>query len=81
MVLRNVIRQLGTPDHLRGRMTGINMVFFQGGPQLGELEAGAVAQWIGAARIGRDRRRRLPHRNGVDCRANARAQKISPQLH
>ena len=48
MVLRNVIRQLGTPDHLRGRMTGINMVFFQGGPQLGELEAGAVAQWIGA---------------------------------
>ena len=47
MVLRNVIRQLGTPDHLRGRMIGINMVFFQGGPQLGELEAGAVAQWIG----------------------------------
>jgi MFS family permease len=47
MVLRNVIRQLGTPDHLRGRMTGINMVFFQGGPQLGELEAGMVAQWIG----------------------------------
>ncbi len=47
MVLRNVIRQLGTPDHLRGRMTGINMVFFQGGPQLGELEAGAVAQWLG----------------------------------
>ena len=47
MVLRNVIRQLGTPDHLRGRMTGINMVFFQGGPQLGELEAGVVAQWIG----------------------------------
>jgi MFS family permease len=47
MVLRNVVRQLGTPDHLRGRMTGINMVFFQGGPQLGELEAGAVAQWIG----------------------------------
>ena len=48
MVLRNVVRQLGTPDHLRGRMTGINMVFFQGGPQLGELEAGVVAQWIGA---------------------------------
>jgi MFS family permease len=48
MVLRNVVRQLGTPDHLRGRMTGINMVFFQGGPQLGELEAGLVAQWLGA---------------------------------
>ncbi len=48
MVLRNVIRQLETPDHLRGRMTGVNMVFFMGGPQLGELEAGAVAQWFGA---------------------------------
>jgi MFS family permease len=48
MVLRNVVRQLGTPDHLRGRMTGVNMVFFQGGPQLGELEAGVVAQWAGA---------------------------------
>ena len=48
MVLRNVIRQFSTPDHLRGRMIGVNMVFFMGGPQLGELEAGAVAQWIGA---------------------------------
>jgi predicted MFS family arabinose efflux permease len=48
MVLRNVIRQLGTPDHLRGRMTGVNMVFFMGGPQLGELEAGLVANWFGA---------------------------------
>ena len=47
MVLRNVIRQLGTPDHLRGRMVGINMVFVQGGPQLGELEAGAVGQLFG----------------------------------
>jgi MFS family permease len=47
-VLRNVIRQLETPDRLRGRMTGINMVFFMGGPQLGELEAGAVANWFGA---------------------------------
>ena len=27
---------------------GINMVFFMGGPQLGELEAGAVANWFGA---------------------------------
>jgi len=48
MVIRNIIRQLETPDRLRGRMTGINMVFFMGGPQLGELEAGAVANWIGA---------------------------------
>jgi MFS family permease len=44
MIIRNTIRQLQTPDHLRGRMTSINMIFFQGGPQLGELEAGVVAQ-------------------------------------
>jgi MFS family permease len=48
MIIRNIIRQLETPDRLRGRMTGVNMVFFQGGPQLGELEAGAVANWLGA---------------------------------
>jgi MFS family permease len=48
MVFRNLIRQLETPDHLRGRMVGVNMVFFMGGPQLGELEAGLVAQWFGA---------------------------------
>src|SRR5207248_8900699 len=48
MVIRNIVRQLETPDHLRGRMIGVNMVFFIGGPQLGEFEAGAVANWLGA---------------------------------
>lgn len=47
-VLRQTIRQLVTPNHLRGRMTSINMMFFMGGPQLGELEAGLVAALIGA---------------------------------
>mgnify|MGYP003344664042 CR=1 FL=1 len=47
MVIRNIIRQLGTPDHMRGRMTSVNMIFFMGGPQLGELEAGLVAQSFG----------------------------------
>lgn len=47
MVIRNIIRQLTTPDNLRGRMISVNMIFFMGGPQLGELEAGLVAQWLG----------------------------------
>ncbi|HEU4389222.1 MAG TPA: MFS transporter [Blastocatellia bacterium] len=47
-VLRQTIRQLVTPDNLRGRMTSVNMIFFMGGPQLGELEAGVVAALIGA---------------------------------
>ncbi len=47
-ILRQTIRQLVTPNHLRGRMTSVNMIFFMGGPQLGEVEAGTVAQLIGA---------------------------------
>jgi MFS family permease len=47
-VIRGTIRQLITPDELRGRMTSVNMVFFMGGPQLGELEAGLVASAFGA---------------------------------
>jgi MFS family permease len=48
VVIRNLIRQLETPDRLRGRMAGVNMMFFIGGPQLGEFEAGSVANWLGA---------------------------------
>jgi MFS family permease len=47
-ILRATIRQLVTPDQLRGRMTSINMIFFMGGPQLGELEAGVAAALLGA---------------------------------
>lgn len=46
-VIRQTIRQIMTPDRLRGRMTGINQIFFMGGPQLGELEAGIVAALFG----------------------------------
>lgn len=46
-IIRNTIRNLQTPDSLRGRMTGVNQIFFMGGPQLGEIEAGAVAQGFG----------------------------------
>jgi len=47
-ILRQTIRQLATPNNLRGRMTSINMIFFMGGPQLGELEAGSLAALAGA---------------------------------
>jgi MFS family permease len=47
-ILRQTIRQLRTPNQLRGRMTSINMIFFMGGPQLGEVEAGTVAALLGA---------------------------------
>lgn len=47
MVVRQTMRQLLTPDHLRGRATSASMIFFMGGPQLGELEAGLVAAAFG----------------------------------
>jgi MFS family permease len=46
-IIRNVIRQTQTPDAMRGRMVGVNQIFFQGGPQLGELEAGLVGAAFG----------------------------------
>ncbi len=47
-IIRNSIRQLETPDYIRGRMSSINVIFFMGGPQLGEFEAGFLAQYMGA---------------------------------
>ena len=51
-VVRQTVRQLVTPDALRGRMTGVNMIFFMGGPQLGELEAGFVASLFASVALG-----------------------------
>jgi len=47
MVVRQTIRQLTTPDEMRGRMTAVGMLFFAGGPQLGEIEAGVAARVMG----------------------------------
>ena len=43
-VVRQVARQTMIPDEMRGRLTSIHMLFFVSGPQLGELEAGALAE-------------------------------------
>ena len=46
-ILRNTVRQLLTPDTMRGRMMSITQIFFKGGPQLGEMESGLIAQLLG----------------------------------
>ncbi len=51
-VVRQTLRQLITPDALRGRMTSVNMIFFLGGPQLGEFESGVVASLFATAAFG-----------------------------
>lgn len=48
-IIRNTMRQLLTPDNMRGRMMSITQIFFKGGPQLGEVESGLVAQLFGPA--------------------------------
>ncbi len=51
-VIRATLRQVLTPDELRGRITAFNMIFFIGGPQLGEMEAGFVASLFSSAAFG-----------------------------
>lgn len=46
-VLRQTIRQMATPDHMRGRMSATSMLFNITGPQLGDFEAGLVATPLG----------------------------------
>jgi len=46
-VLRQTIRQLATPDHMRGRMSAISALFHISGPQLGDFEAGVAASITG----------------------------------
>ena len=48
-IIRNTVRQLLTPDAMRGRMMSITQIFFKGGPQLGEVEAGLMAQAFGVS--------------------------------
>ena len=47
-IIRGTIRQLATPDSLRGQVVSANMLFFMTGPQLGELRAGILAALFGA---------------------------------
>ena len=46
-VMRQTIRQLTTPDEVRGRMSATAMVFNTAGPRLGDLEAGLAARLLG----------------------------------
>jgi MFS family permease len=45
---RHTLRNLLTPDRLRGRVAAAHSTFAAGGPQLGDVRAGIVASWTGA---------------------------------
>ncbi|HUZ19640.1 MAG TPA: MFS transporter [Acidimicrobiales bacterium] len=46
-VFRNTILQTAIPDALRGRLSAVQIAVVQGGPRLGDLESGGVAQALG----------------------------------
>ena len=48
VILRGSLQLRVTPDALRGRLSSITMIFWMGGPQLGDFEAGLLAAVIGA---------------------------------
>jgi len=43
-IFRSTILQVSAPEELRGRLSGIHILVVTGGPRLGDLEAGVVAQ-------------------------------------
>lgn len=45
---RHTLRNLLTPDRLRGRVAAAHSTFAAGGPQLGDVRSGIVASWTGA---------------------------------
>lgn len=46
-IIRNNIRQILTPEHMRARMVAIMSLLYIGGPRLGDFEAGMTAAWFG----------------------------------
>ncbi|MCK6532288.1 MAG: MFS transporter [Polyangiaceae bacterium] len=45
--VRQNLVQLGTPDAMRGRVSAVNLVFIGASNELGELESGVTAAWLG----------------------------------
>jgi predicted MFS family arabinose efflux permease len=49
VIVRMSLIQLGTPDHVRGRVSAANAMAVNMSNQLGSLEAGLAAAWLGAS--------------------------------
>lgn len=50
VVVRSTLVQTRTPDEMRGRVSAVNMVFIGASNELGELESGVTAAWLGPER-------------------------------
>ena len=45
--VRSSLIQLHTPDHMRGRVSAVSMLFISASNELGEFESGLTAAWLG----------------------------------
>jgi MFS family permease len=48
VVVRSTVVQLQTPHEMRGRVSAVNMMFIAASNELGQLESGITAAWLGA---------------------------------
>ena len=47
MIVRHTLLQLATPDHMRGRVSAVNMIFIGASNEVGQFESGLAAHWFG----------------------------------
>jgi MFS family permease len=50
VTIRHAIMRLASPEHLRGRIAAVRMVFVGSSNELGAVESGLAASWLGPAR-------------------------------
>jgi MFS family permease len=50
VVVRQTVMQMLTPDRMRGRVSSVSFFFISCSNELGELESGLVAGWLGAVK-------------------------------
>ncbi len=50
MVIRKATLRLKAPDHMRGRVSAVSSMFIGASNELGALESGLAASWLGTAR-------------------------------
>jgi MFS family permease len=48
VIVRHTLLQLGTPDHMRGRVSAVNTIFIGASNEVGQFESGLTAHWFGA---------------------------------
>ena len=47
IVIRHTILQMNTPDNMRGRVAAVNTIFISSSNELGAMESGLTAKWMG----------------------------------